>query len=80
MTPDEFKKIHLKLGWTCTGMAKYLGKCSQSISNYRCGRQQIPKSVIIMLDHAIAWASDRADEEFERFPVPAQDPEPSPHV
>ena len=80
MTPNQFKKLHLKLGWTCTGMARYLGKCQQTVSNYRCGRQKIPHSVTIMLDHAVAWASDRADEEFECFPVLAKEPEPSPHV
>jgi len=53
MTPDEFKRRQLALGWTNAKMASHLRKTPQSISNYRNERQKIPEHVDVLLDAAI---------------------------
>lgn len=45
LTPDWFKQQQDKLGKTNEELAEMWGKSSQTISNYRNGRQVIPDHV-----------------------------------
>jgi len=53
MTPEEFKRRQVALGWTNAKMASHLRKTPQSISNYRTHRQKIPEHVEVLLDAAL---------------------------
>lgn len=53
MQKEEFIKLQQALGWSNVKMAKHLRKTSQSVSNYRTGRQTIPEHVRVMIRHVI---------------------------